>query len=273
VDNHLPHLTVAQTLDFAAETRVPHTRIAGASRSDYAHNTRDLLATTFGLTAVLQTIVGDDFIRGVSGGERKRVSISEMLATRASVGLWDTPTRGLDASTSLEYAQALRVATSTLRTIAIASLFQASDNIVNVFDNVTVLYAGRQVFFGSIPDALEHFHQLGFFHPTRQTTADFLTAVTDPNARVVRDGFEETAPRNADQFAKRWQDSVYYRKLQAEISEHKAQFPSNNPVGKEGFAMVLKTSQAPGLRSGSKYTLNIAMQMYVQPHCPKLCSD
>jgi ATP-binding cassette, subfamily G (WHITE), member 2, PDR len=167
----------------------------------------------------------------------------------------------------------LRVATSTLRTIAIASLFQASDNIVNVFDNVTVLYAGRQVFFGSIPDALEHFHQLGFFHPTRQTTADFLTAVTDPNARVVRDGFEETAPGSADQFAKRWQDSVYYRKLQAEISEHKVQFPSNNPVGKEGFATVLKTSQAPGLRSGSKYTLNIAMQMYVQPHCPKLCSD
>src|SRR6187402_1516374 len=133
VDNHFPHLTVAQTLDFAAETRAPYTRIAGASRADYVRNIRNLLAATFGLTAVLQTKVGDDFVRGASGGERKRVSISEMLATRASVGLWDNSTRGLDASTSLEYAQALRVATSMLRTIAIASLFQASNNIVDVF--------------------------------------------------------------------------------------------------------------------------------------------
>ena len=60
------------------------------------------------------TLVGDEFVRGVSGGERKRVSIAEMMATRARVQCWDNSTRGLDASTALDFVRSLRVMTDVL---------------------------------------------------------------------------------------------------------------------------------------------------------------
>ena len=61
-----------------------------------------------------QTLVGDEFVRGVSGGERKRVSIAEMMATRARVQCWDNSTRGLDASTALDFIRSLRLMTDVL---------------------------------------------------------------------------------------------------------------------------------------------------------------
>ncbi|KAL8774488.1 MAG: hypothetical protein Q9209_000861 [Squamulea sp. 1 TL-2023] len=65
VDVHFPQLTVGQTLEFAARARI------------YAEHLRDVVMAIFGLSHTLHTMVGDDFIRGVSGGERKRVSIAE----------------------------------------------------------------------------------------------------------------------------------------------------------------------------------------------------
>jgi ABC-type multidrug transport system ATPase subunit len=76
-DVHFPHLTVGQTLGFAAKARVPRTRLANVSREVYATHLRDLVMAIFGLTHTLNTKVGNDFVRGVSGGERKRVSIAE----------------------------------------------------------------------------------------------------------------------------------------------------------------------------------------------------
>lgn len=76
-DVHFPNLTVGQTLSFAAKARVPRTRIGNVSREAYAEHLRDLVMAIFGLTHTLNTKVGNDFIRGVSGGERKRVSIAE----------------------------------------------------------------------------------------------------------------------------------------------------------------------------------------------------
>ena len=88
-DVHFPTLTVGQTLDFAAATRAPHTRLPGASRADYTRQLTDILTTVFGLRHVRDTLVGDAAVRGVSGGEKKRVSISEALATRSVINSWD----------------------------------------------------------------------------------------------------------------------------------------------------------------------------------------
>lgn len=80
VDTHFPHLTVGQTLKFAVQARAPGTRRTGKVQKDYIAQQVDLLATTYGLRHTLQTKVGDDYVRGVSGGERKRVSIAEMVS-------------------------------------------------------------------------------------------------------------------------------------------------------------------------------------------------
>lgn len=78
-DAHFPYLTVAQTIDFAASTKTPHQRIHGTSRERYIQMTRDILLAALGLVHTANTRVGNDFVRGISGGERRRVSIAEMV--------------------------------------------------------------------------------------------------------------------------------------------------------------------------------------------------
>ena len=95
-DVHFPTLTVDQTLRFAAETRAPQTRLDGISREQHISRISEVLETVFGLRHVKNTLVGDASIRGVSGGEKKRVSISEALATRSLLTSWDNSTRGLE---------------------------------------------------------------------------------------------------------------------------------------------------------------------------------
>ena len=88
-DVHFPTLTVGETLSFAAKTRTPHHRIEGRTREEYNKLITDIVTTVFGLRHVRDTLVGDAAIRGVSGGEKKRVSISEALVTRSLLNSWD----------------------------------------------------------------------------------------------------------------------------------------------------------------------------------------
>lgn len=97
VDKHFPHLTVGQTLEFAASTRTPSHRIRGLSRKEFSTHTAKVIMSVFGLSHTYNTKVGSDFVRGVSGGERKRVSIAEMALTGSPLGAWDNSTRGLDS--------------------------------------------------------------------------------------------------------------------------------------------------------------------------------
>jgi len=80
---------VEQTLRFAAKTRTPHQRFDNEPRSKFVTIVTDVLTTIFGLKHAKKTRVGDAAIRGVSGGEKKRVSISEALAARSLIGAWD----------------------------------------------------------------------------------------------------------------------------------------------------------------------------------------
>ena len=73
VDQHFPHLTVGQTFEFAAASRAPHLRIDNVSRQEYIESSVQIVMALFGLSHTYQTKVGSDFVRGVSGGERKRV--------------------------------------------------------------------------------------------------------------------------------------------------------------------------------------------------------
>jgi len=84
-----PTLTVDSTVHFAAQTRAPQPRIENQTRREYTRLITDVYTTIFGLSHVKGTLVGDAAIRGVSGGEKKRVSISETLATRSLITSWD----------------------------------------------------------------------------------------------------------------------------------------------------------------------------------------
>lgn len=88
-DVHFPSLTVQQTIEFAARMRAPHNRLDEMSREKFIQLLTDVVTTLFGLRHARQTPVGDASIRGISGGEKKRVSISEALVARCMINSWD----------------------------------------------------------------------------------------------------------------------------------------------------------------------------------------
>jgi ATP-binding cassette, subfamily G (WHITE), member 2, PDR len=132
VDVHFPQLTVGQTLGFAAEARAPRNRFPGVSRKRYAEHMRDIVMAVFGLSHTINTKVGNDFIRGVSGGERKRVSIAEAALGGSPIQCWDNSTRGLDSATALEFVKTLRTSTNLAGSTAIVAIYQASQAIYDV---------------------------------------------------------------------------------------------------------------------------------------------
>ena len=128
-DVHHPSLTVGQTLGFALDTKTPGKRPSGVSKKEFKEKVVALLLKMFNIEHTKNTVVGGSFIRGISGGERKRVSIAETMTVGAAVCAWDGTTRGLDASTALDYAKSLRIITNIYRRTTFVSLYQASESI------------------------------------------------------------------------------------------------------------------------------------------------
>ncbi|KZT04946.1 pleiotropic drug resistance ABC transporter [Laetiporus sulphureus 93-53] len=257
-DVHFPTLTVKETLDFAAKTRTPHSRIH-ESREEHRRIVIEVLMTIFGLRHVKDTLVGDASIRGVSGGEKKRVSISEVLAARSLLTSWDNSTRGLDASTALEFVRALRLATDIGRVSSIVSIYQAGESIYEVFDKVCVIYSGKMIYFGPADRARQFFIDMGYEPANRQTTADFLVAITDPNGRIVRNGFESRVPRTADEFAQYFRESEFGRMNREDMASYKEEV-HGQPDRADQYKQSSKAEHAKTTSKKSPYIISIPMQ-------------
>lgn len=220
-DLHYATLKVKDTLKFALKTRTPGkaSRKEGESRGDYVKEFLKVVSKLFWIEHTMNTKVGNEFVRGVSGGEKKRVSIAEAMITKASVQAWDNSTRGLDASTALEYVQSLRSLTNMAQISTLVALYQAGESLYDLFDKVILIDQGRCCYFGPTEKAAEYFKSLGFVQPERWTTADFLTSVTDKHERHIKDGWEDRIPRSADQFGEAFLESSQYQDNLKEIQE------------------------------------------------------
>jgi ABC-type multidrug transport system ATPase subunit len=139
-DVHFPQLTVGETLSFAARARAPRNRLPGVSRELYAEHMRDVVMAMLGLSHTINTRVGNDFIRGVSGGERKRVSIAEATLSQSPLQCWDNSTRGLDSANALEFCRTLRLTTNYVGATACVAIYQASQSAYDVSVNAVKRY-------------------------------------------------------------------------------------------------------------------------------------
>ena len=258
-DVHFPQLTVGQTLTFAAKARAPRNRIPGVSRELYAKHMTDVIMAVFGLTHTYDTRVGNDFVRGVSGGERKRVSIAEAALGGSPLQCWDNSTRGLDSATALEFVKTLRLSTSLSGATVAVAVYQASQGIYDKFDKVAVLYEGRQIFFGRTIEAKAFFTSMGFECAERATTGDFLTSLTNPAERVVRSGYEKSVPNTPDEFAARWQQSEERARLLQEIDAFEREFPIGGEALQK-FQHSRHVTQAKRQRLKSPYQISLPMQ-------------
>ncbi|WQF82776.1 Putative ABC transporter-like, ATP-binding domain, AAA+ ATPase domain, CDR ABC transporter [Colletotrichum destructivum] len=254
-----PTLTVGQTMDFATRLKIPfHLPEGVTSNEELRVQNRDFLLESMGIQHTFDTKVGNEYVRGVSGGERKRVSIIECMATRGSVFCWDNSTRGLDASTALEYTKAVRAMTDVLGLASIVTLYQAGNGIYDLFDKVLVLDNGKEMYYGPMKEARPFMESLGFICSDGANVADFLTGVTVPTERAVRPGYEKTFPRNADALRAEYQKSDIYPRMVAEYDfPTKEDTKERTRLFKEGVAGE-KHKQLP---ANSPLTTSFATQV------------
>jgi ABC-type multidrug transport system ATPase subunit/ABC-type multidrug transport system permease subunit len=182
VDTHLPLLTVDETLDFAHQmTSVKYDR----------QRVEDII-TLLGLEECRNTIIGNALIRGISGGQRKRVTTGELLVSDASVLFLDEYSNGLDSSTAEDIAKGLKKFCQKYNSSIVATLQQPTPELFAMFDRIVVLREGQVVFDGPVDDVVPYFAAMGFKAPGDVDTADFLIeCLSQPRSVILRQKEEE----------------------------------------------------------------------------------
>ncbi|PBP22087.1 hypothetical protein BUE80_DR007074 [Diplocarpon rosae] len=254
-DQHFPTLTVEQTLNFSLLNKTKK------------HEKGDIpiiinaLLKMFGIPHTRHTLVGDAYVRGISGGERKRVSIAETLATKSTVVAWDNSTRGLDASTALDYAKSLRVMTDISNRTTLVTLYQAGEGIYELMDKVLVIDEGKMVYQGPATAAKKYFEDLGYLCPERQTTADFLTACTDPIERRFQDDFEGAIPKGSVELEKAFRDSEAYKLVLQDVEDYENLLRDTDHADAREFKQTVLETKSKHVSDRSSYTVSFFRQV------------
>ncbi|KAL5994753.1 Pleiotropic drug resistance protein tur2 [Asimina triloba] len=203
-DLHIPEMTVRETLAFSAHCQGVGTRcemLKELSRREKEANIKpdpdldvfmkaaalegqeqsivtDYILKILGLEVCADTLVGDQMIRGISGGQKKRVTTGEMLVGPAKVLFMDEISTGLDSSTTFQIVNSLRQSIRILGGTALIALLQPAPETYDLFDDIVLLSDGEVVYQGPREHVLEFFETMGFKCPERKGVADFLQEVT-----------------------------------------------------------------------------------------------
>ncbi|KAJ0075707.1 hypothetical protein Patl1_34363 [Pistacia atlantica] len=203
-DVHIGEMTVRETLAFSARCQGVGTRyemLSELSRREKASNIKpdpdidvfmkaaatageeasmitDYILKILGLEVCADTLVGDEMVRGISGGQKKRVTTGEMLVGPANALFMDEISTGLDSSTTFQIVNCIRQSIHILDCTALISLLQPAPETYDLFDDIILLSEGQIVYQGPREQVLEFFESMGFKCPERKGVADFLQEVT-----------------------------------------------------------------------------------------------
>ncbi|XP_058239876.1 broad substrate specificity ATP-binding cassette transporter ABCG2d isoform X3 [Hemibagrus wyckioides] len=178
-DTVMGTLTVRENLRFSAALR-----LSSSIKQKEKEARVNRLISELGLSKVADRRVGTQLIRGISGGERKRTSIGMEMIIDPSVLFLDEPTTGLDASTANSVLLLLKRMANNGRTI-IMSIHQPRYSIYQLFDNLTLLVSGKQVYHGPAHKALDYFANLGYECEAHNNPADFFLDVINGDSVAV----------------------------------------------------------------------------------------
>lgn len=202
-DRLLPHLTVRETLSFVAKLRLP-TDFTQAQRDQRV----DDVIAELRLRQCAHTRVGNDYVRGVSGGERRRVSIAVQLLWNPGILILDEPTSGLDSFT----AHNLVITLSRLargNRLVLLSVHQPRSDIFQLFDLVVLLSSGSAVYCGAARDMVPYFTALGYPCPRYCNPSDFYVDLISIDRRSPEREAQclERARDLAEQFMEKVRDT------------------------------------------------------------------
>ncbi|KAK1317871.1 ABC transporter G family member 15 [Acorus calamus] len=172
-------LTVRETITYSAHLRFP-TKLSERAIRD----TVDASIIEMGLQDCADRPIGNWHLRGISGGEKKRLSIALEILTRPPLLFLDEPTSGLDSASSFFVVQTLRNMARDGKTV-ISSIHQPSSEVFALFDDLFLLSGGETVYFGDAKLATEFFAETGFPCPSRRNPSDhFLRCINSDFDRV-----------------------------------------------------------------------------------------
>ncbi|KAJ1289317.1 hypothetical protein BS78_02G155000 [Paspalum vaginatum] len=203
-DLHMGELTVRETVNFSAKCQGighrydlllelsrrekeasivpdPETDIymkAAATGEQKADVVTNHILKVLGLDICADTIVGNNMLRGISGGQKKRVTTAEMLVTPGRALFMDEISTGLDSSTTFQIVNSIRQSIHILGGTAVIALLQPAPETYELFDDIILLSDGQVVYSGPREHVLEFFESVGFKCPQRKGVADFLQEVT-----------------------------------------------------------------------------------------------
>ena len=211
-DRLMPHLTVRETLTYLARLR-----LVGSNRRQIDEHVAGIMSE-LEVLHVADTYVGDGFVvRGLSGGQRRRVTIGTQLLIDPTTLLLDEPTSGLDSTTAFHIVENLRALAQRGRTIVV-TIHQPASEMLSLLDRVMILSQGKVVFNGTSQQALGHFSSLGLDCPHFTNPLDFFIDITSINTRT-----EKTYESSRGQVARlvdAYDKSVYAKELHDAISSH-----------------------------------------------------
>ncbi|XP_057797819.1 ABC transporter G family member 15-like isoform X2 [Salvia miltiorrhiza] len=159
-------LTVKETIAYSASLRLP----SNVTKDEMAEIIQNTIAE-LGLEDCADHLIGNWHLRGISGGEKKRLSIALEIITQPLLLFLDEPTSGLDSASAFFVAQALRNVARRGRTI-ITSIHQPSSEVFSLFDDLLLLSSGQTIYFGEAQPALEFFAEAGFPCPHTRSPSD-----------------------------------------------------------------------------------------------------
>jgi ABC-type multidrug transport system ATPase subunit len=163
-----PHMTVRETLEFRVDLLLGRT-IPKSSRQELVQD----LIVELNLQKAADTIVGNNKIRGISGGERKRLSIACEMISSPSLILLDEPTSGLDSSQALQVIETLRELADSGKTVVVV-IHQPNQHVFSLFDDLLLLSDGKQMYYGEVKKVRGYMANLGYKAPAEMGTAEHV---------------------------------------------------------------------------------------------------
>ncbi|KAJ0050965.1 hypothetical protein NL108_011325 [Boleophthalmus pectinirostris] len=178
-------LSVKENLLFSANLRLDPSQHSTKEKKSRV----DAIIQDLGLTDCANTKIGTEFLRGVSGGERKRCSIGMELITSPSLLFLDEPTTGLDSNTANSIIGLLHKLSRRGKTV-IFSIHQPRYSIFRQFDHLTLMHKGEMVYAGAAVQALDYFTNLGYQIDTFNNPADFFMDITNGETKSTMPPFD-----------------------------------------------------------------------------------
>jgi ABC-type multidrug transport system ATPase subunit len=192
-DRLFPHLTVFETLTIASHFYLP-TNMPDGEKAELV----TAIIAELGLVKAKDTIIGDEKVRGVSGGERRRASIAVQMISNPTVLFLDEPTSGLDSFQAQSVMEAMKSIAMNNR-LVISVIHQPRSSIYNMFDRLLLLSEGKQMYFGPAADAVTYFIKAGYPCPARFNPSDFFLDILSPDNRSPE--LEEQSNKRINNFS------------------------------------------------------------------------